>query len=362
MARAVCAFACLLLLCSGAAWAAHPGFRTIGIWSDEDRVRLDLCVWYPVRHPPATVRYGGWLLQVNRRATPLEGPFPLVIISHGSPGNRFAHHNLAASLAGQGFVVVAPTHQEDNAHNMRHLYTARQLTRRLDEIRQTIAKICVEPEIGPLIDPNRIGLIGFDSGGAAALLSIGGRISPAAWEQWKADAPPDAPYLYPWAKPRLDALAADPSLHHLHAYNRIRCAIVAAPAYSMLFDPASLARIQAPVMLLATEQDPINPAPHRLRTLRDKLPLPPDMALIRGADPIALMARPEGRSVDVLPGYADPGAKQRQQIFDQLNSAVSGFFLRTIGNPNLPPLAPPLPDDAGEIKPEPAKDAGQRKQ
>lgn len=168
----------------------------------------------------------------------MEGRFPLVIISHASPGSRFAHHDLAASLASQGFVVVAPTHQEDNTQNMQHLYTARQLTRRLDEIRRTIDKICADPDIGAAIDPNRIGLIGLGAGGTTALLAAGGRISPAAWEAWEANAPPDAPYMHPWARARLDTLALEPALRQVQADNRIRSVIVVAPAYSMFFDAA----------------------------------------------------------------------------------------------------------------------------
>ena len=366
-ARLVCPIwlACLtwLLLCSAPAHAANPGFRTIGVWSDEDKIRLDLCVWYPVRQPPSAVRYGDWLLKVNRRAAPLAGPLPLVVISHGSPGSRFAYHNLAAELASQGFVVVAPTHQEDNAQSMPYLYTARQLTLRLDEIRHTIDKICGDPDIGPLIDRNRIGLIGFGSGGTTALLAAGGRISPLAWEQWQRSAPEDAPYMYSWARNRLNALAADPALHRLQADPRIRSVIVAAPAYSMLFDAASLARIRVPVLLVATEQDPVNPGPDFLNTLRAALPASaassvPGLSsvLIQGADPLALMARPEGRQADSLPGYAEPAHKQRDQIFSQLADAVNGFFLQTIGNPNLPPPPPPLPDDTIK-KAEPAKAA-----
>ena len=357
--------ACLLFAWAGTAHAANPGFRTIGIWSDDDRVRLDMCVWYPVRQPPSSVRYGDWLLKVNRRAAPLEGPFPLVIISHGSAGSRFSHHDLAASLAGQGFVVVAPTHQDDNARSMRSLYTSRQLLQRLDELRHTIDKICGDPELGALVDPNRIGLLGFGSGASAALLAVGGRVSQTAWEQWKANAPADAPYMYPWARTRLDALAADPTLHHVQADNRIRCVIVAAPGYSMLFDAASLARIRVPVMLLETDNDPVNPPPRRLADLRSKLPGPVETALIRGAEPLSLMARPEGRQFDALPGHAAPTPKQQTQIFTQLNDEVSRFFLQTIGDPNLPPPPPPLPDDTikkvEEPKPEPVKDTKPKK-
>ena len=70
-------------------------------------------------------------------------------------------------------------------------------------------------------------------------------------------------------------------------------------------------------------------------------------------------------SGNVLPGYVEPGAKQKQQIFGQLNREVSAFFLRTIGDPDLPPLPPPLPDGTAEhieeTVIEPAKEARPQK-
>lgn len=346
----------LSLLWSATAGAAHPGFRTIGIWHDEDRLRLDLCVWYPVQSTPSPVRYGNWLLKVNRRAAPLQGSWPLLVISHASEGNRFAHHELAAALSALGYIVVAPTHQEDNTQNMSHLHTARQLTHRLHELRHTIDRICADPAISPFIDTNRIGVIGFGAGGTAAVLAAGGRISPAAWDAWKKTAPENAPYLYPWARARLDALAVEPVLGTLQANNRIRSVIAVAPAHSMFFDTASLARLRVPVMLVAAEKDQLNPGPDPLAALHKSLPTPGPLVTLHDVDPLALMSLPEGRHMDFLPGYAPPPAKTRAQASTQLYQELVRFLAQNIGNPQLPPPPPPLPDDT-VIKAEPPKPA-----
>ena len=52
--------------------------------------------------------------QAVRDASPqlISGPYPLVIISHGYPGNRFLLSHLAENLASKGYVVVAIDHPE----------------------------------------------------------------------------------------------------------------------------------------------------------------------------------------------------------------------------------------------------------
>ena len=39
-----------------------------------------------------------------------DGPFPLVIVSHGYPGNRFLMAHLAENIASKGFVVASIDH------------------------------------------------------------------------------------------------------------------------------------------------------------------------------------------------------------------------------------------------------------
>ncbi len=360
LARTALRLACLFLLFTAAGLvcraeaAAYPGFRSLGIWQEGDGLRLDLGVWYPVSRPPSSARYGDWTLQVNRRAKPMEGRFPLVVISHGSAGNRFAHHDLAAALASRGFVVVAPTHKGDNLQNMDFVFTDRQLTERLRELRHTLDTICADPDIGPHIDANRIGLIGFGSGGSAALLAAGGRVSRQAWERWKASAPPDAPYKNPWNLKRLDSIVENPELPRLQADPRLRAVAVVTPAHSMFFDAGSLARIRVPLLLLAVGRDRLNPAPEYLSGLAKALPEVPRTGMLAEATPLALMARPSGDVSGVLPGYVPPSQRQHAAISEALIRDVTQFFLDTIGDPNLPPPPPALPDDTLAAEPAPA--------
>ena len=53
-----------------------------------------------------------------RDAAPAEGSFPLVILSHGYPGNRYLMSHLAENLASKGYVVVAADHPDSTYDDM----------------------------------------------------------------------------------------------------------------------------------------------------------------------------------------------------------------------------------------------------
>jgi predicted dienelactone hydrolase len=332
---------CLLaiLLGAGQAAAAHPGFRTIGIWDEAGGIRLDLGVWYPVRQSSSSTEseYGGWLIRANLRAAPLSGPLPLIVLSHPGEGSRFALHELAAFLAAGGFVVAAPEHRGDNALDMSFLYTPRQLKSRGDELLHTIDALLADPEIGPVIDPARIGAIGMGAGGAAALLAAGGHISPDAWQGWKRNAPAGAPYMFPWARRRLDALAADPDLRQSRPDRRIRCAVVIAPAYSMFFDAASLAQVRIPILLIAFARDRFNPGPQYLDRLEYLLPAGTQALRVEDADPVALLSQQDESSQTRLPGYA-VAPDRHMRVLEEVRTAVLPFLLRSLSDSAPPPL------------------------
>ena len=47
------------------------------------------------------------------------GPFPLVIVSHGYPGNRYLMSPLAENLASKGFVTVSIDHKDSTYDDLK---------------------------------------------------------------------------------------------------------------------------------------------------------------------------------------------------------------------------------------------------
>lgn len=323
--------ACLLLLLDAlpVQAAIHPGFRTYGIWQAETQTRLDVNVWYPVARTPSTVRYGEWSFRVNRRATPMEGAFPLILISHGTAEDRFFHHNLATELAKQGFIVVAATHPGDNTQNMDNLFTVRQFTGRLRDFETVIAALKGDAYLGPHIDMQRIGVVGFGAGADAALLAAGGHIDQRAWEHWKADATPDMPYMKPWANKRLEETVQATELRQSHASPLLRAAVVVAPAYDMFFDKHSLTTAACPVLLITRVHDTLTP-------LQIAASLASGSRIVNtgNSNYLDYIALPEKEMDTPLPGVALPSLQQHLTLAKAMIDETSRFLLEVIGKPN----------------------------
>src|SRR5205085_6928457 len=93
---------------------------------------LTLEVWYPaalsagqkpggeyrvITRDPAVMAtiYG----KAVRDAAPQHSVFPLVIISHGYPGNRFLMSHIGENLASKGFVCVAIDHKDSTYDDLK---------------------------------------------------------------------------------------------------------------------------------------------------------------------------------------------------------------------------------------------------
>jgi predicted dienelactone hydrolase len=364
----------------------HPGFRTMGIWIPETGERLDVAVWYPSVRAPSEIHLGDWTLDVARGGKEVPGRFPLVVISHCTAGSRLSHHDTAEALARAGFVVAAPTHPGDNSNDTSSLFLPEQLTARPRHVSTTIGRLLRAPETAPMIDPTRIGVIGFGTGGATALLLAGARPDGSRYAGYCERSTPGDPYCTKWASERLSRLpealrslqqgaaTVEPAANATNATStakssgaaapvrttgaadappaledpRVRAVALVAPGYGMLFPRASLARVTVPVAILKADDDEVNRAPLHADALRAALPRPPEFTVLSGADHYALMAAcPPNlqRDLPELCGGVDEDT--RQAIHRVLNARLVRFFLATLGE-----AGPPLPAPAPEPEPQ----------
>ena len=167
----------------------NPGFRTLGFWQQESGIRVDVNVWYPSVRAPRSLSYAPWTIRGARNGKPVPGRFPLILLSHPSSGTRFSFHDTAAALAARGFVVAAPTHPRDCMENMDHLFLWEQLKDRALELSATMDLLLADKDIGPSIDPKRIGVLGYGSGATAALLLGGALPDCSGWMDYCRKAP-----------------------------------------------------------------------------------------------------------------------------------------------------------------------------
>lgn len=187
----------------------HPGYRSLVTRLPGSHFRLDAAVWYPTSRKPSTVQAGSRTFRAARNAPPLPGPWPLIILSHDSSGSRFSHHDLATSLAEQGFIVAAPTHDGDNIEDMRLLFSDLQLPIRARQLSAVLDLVLEDPIIGPLADRRRVGLVAFGRTGSAGLLLAGAKLTPDIWDGYCArqnGANQPSPYCDPFIADQMDGL------------------------------------------------------------------------------------------------------------------------------------------------------------
>jgi len=111
------------------------------------------------------------------------GPYPLLIVSHGYPGNRFLLSHLAENLASKGYVVASIDHT-DSTYQDQGSFASTLLNRSLDQlfVLNEMAKLNTDTRTGfkGIINAENTGLIGYSMGGYGVVNTIGGGLSEAA--------------------------------------------------------------------------------------------------------------------------------------------------------------------------------------
>ncbi|HYB93567.1 MAG TPA: hypothetical protein VEC39_01245 [Vicinamibacterales bacterium] len=158
---------------------------------------LTLEVWYPAalsagqkpggdyrvitRDPAITATIHG---RAVRDGNPKAGAHPLVIISHGYPGNRYLMSHLGENLASKGFAVVSIDHK-DSTYDDQKAFASTLYNRPFDQlfVLEEIDRLS-KPGSGSflagVVDASRTGIIGYSMGGYGVVNVIGGGYSDAS--------------------------------------------------------------------------------------------------------------------------------------------------------------------------------------
>src|SRR5262245_28605593 len=126
-------------------------------------------LWYPTRVPPVAWMANIYLVSTRTDAAPVPGRKPLIVLSHGSFGYVFGLHHFAEYLATHGYIVATPMHPRDNNADSSGTHSDLQLVGRSRHIARTIDGVLRDPVVGPLVDEQKVGMIGFSAGGFTGL-------------------------------------------------------------------------------------------------------------------------------------------------------------------------------------------------
>lgn len=181
------------------------------------------------------------------------GGFPLVIVSHGYPGNRYLMSHLCENLASKGFVVAAIDHK-DSTYDDQQAFASTLYHRPhdvlivLDEMARLARDESASPWSG-VVDASRTGLVGYSMGGYGVLNVIGAGFSEAS--ETMPGAPPNRMLAVRGAGNKDYRGRHDP---------RVKAAIAIAP-WGMtrgVWDADGLRGLRGPVLFVAGSADEVS--------------------------------------------------------------------------------------------------------
>jgi predicted dienelactone hydrolase len=168
------AFSAVSAFASGASPSLpNPGFLSVGLWDEENDMRLDIAVWYPTQRAMQDIHLKGWSFRAGKDGTPIPGLYPIILLSHNAASSRLASHDLAAHLARHGFIIIAPTHPKDNVADTSGFFHAANFAERPNHLVRALERVSAVPSIAAVMDRNRVGVLGVGSGAATALQLAG---------------------------------------------------------------------------------------------------------------------------------------------------------------------------------------------
>lgn len=229
------------------------GVRTITL--PDSKRPLTVEVWYPAEPDAqgatvlkALIRDGKTEASLRGKAVRDAAPakdakaLPLVIVSHGFPGNRYLLSPLAENIASKGYVVAAIDHTDTTYDTLTDKSLASALVNRSPDQHFVLDHIASALPKGE-VDVSRTAVIGYSMGGYGTLITAGATLSRQAQESkdpiWSAPA---------------GALAHQPKFDP-----RVKTAIVFAPAgwSKGFFDAESMRNIKVPVLFAAGSLDDV---------------------------------------------------------------------------------------------------------
>ncbi len=241
-------------------------------YNDEKRGRpLVTEVWYPVDiQSPSQAALGFWMRCDEARDVPMstkKAQYPLIMMSHGSGGDRYTISWLAEVLASNGYIVAAMDHYGNTWNNkIPELYI--QPWERPADISFVLDQLLNDSWLKEHIDLSRIGFAGYSLGGATGI-----------WVAGAEAAHLDAASVKKYASQDLEGIISLDLVDTMnfekakHSYRdpRISAAVVMAPALGWVFDEQSLKNIDIPIFIIAPENDLVVPTEMNAKVFAKKI-------------------------------------------------------------------------------------------
>jgi predicted dienelactone hydrolase len=321
---------------------ASVAFRRIELQDPLTGAMFPVGLWYPTTGAPAQLsltdsltpcRWPSWLcrqlafdVRAAHDAAPADGPFGVIVISHGGGGLALNHRDLAAALAARGYVVAAPNHPRGDGNDVAGVGV---WVGRPTQVSRVIDALFSDVALGPRIDRARVGVVGHSNGGYTALALAGARPDARAPELHCRQHPDDTAFCAFGGAAARDAARATGELPEV-ADRRVRAIVLMAPNATPFTDEA-LARVAVPVRLYAAERDALTVVRYHAAPLAKALPPGTEYVLVPRAGHFSFIA-PFPWALGWLAGEGarDPAGLDRDALHAVMNTEIADFFDRTL--------------------------------
>lgn len=193
-------------------------------------------------------------------ATLLDKKHPLLLVSHGTGGNRFSLTWFIEKMVKQGYVVVSLDHYGNSTYNKIPREFVKWWERAID-VQFVLTNILKDDEMVSKIDTSRIGGVGFSLGGYTNIALAGGNVDRGVKQNEK-ESDRKLPAEFPKTDEIIDFENDSLIVSSYNKYkdhvkdNRIKSFFVMAPAIGFGFHTnEQTKKINAPIFIVAGKGD-----------------------------------------------------------------------------------------------------------
>lgn len=215
-------------------------------------------------------------INVIPNAKMIDKKFPLIILSHGTGGNRFSLTWLIDKMVRKGYIVVSLDHFGNSSFNKIPREFVKWWERAID-VKFLLNSLIADKTIGQKIDTTKIGMAGFSLGGYTAIALSGGYVdrdmSKVSEEDKKL--PPE----FPKTDEVIDFANDSLIVNSFNKYNkqvkdnRIKAFFAIAPAIGFGFHSKEQTKeITAPIFIIAGKGDTETPVKRNAENFHKLIP------------------------------------------------------------------------------------------
>ncbi len=240
-------------------------------FTDESRNRPLLTeIWYPTldtltkNKPKENQKQLFKTIETIPNATILDEKFPLLLISHGTGGNRFSLTWFIEKMVKEGYIVVSLDHYGNSTFNKIPREFVKWWERAID-VQFILTNILNDHEIGGKIDTSRIGGVGFSLGGYTNIALAGGYVDRTVMEN-EGDNTRRLPAEFPKMDQAIDFENDSLIVSSYRKYKnqvkdeRMKAFFTMAPAIGFGFHTTEQTnKITAPILIVAGKGDMVAP-------------------------------------------------------------------------------------------------------